>query len=368
LQELSKEQLVEAIKIPTSHDIRPKYLQGRRQPGEHYNFEFEFGLPERIVTDLQKTKTSGGVLPVLQISCERLYRTAKAREEKSLLTFRSKPLVVSSPDYEKLGPPDTQIRQYIDEAIQAGIAEQFPHMKEFDLEDERDRWKDVLHGMVYKQSDNTALTRICSEQELQITASKMECLADLAKMANFLSSGDRRILRNDPRGGKTTLKPLPFLSSDDRGILPSDPRTKKFSSDPSSAPVYASTQSQGDSSTTCEPTEPDTQYYSLGHDAIAVELDYWGSARNVIKTRQGFLRRVVEISYKAFAVYLIGIAMVVGFVSSDALDKSILGVLLILLLFGIGMWTLSHRVARRVSGRLIRSPLFRAFLTSRPAE
>lgn len=337
LPDLSNRQLVEAIKIPTSRKIPAKYLQGRQQPGEHYNFEFEFGLPERIVADLQKTKTSGGVLPVLQITCERLYRIAKKREDRTLLTFGSRPLTIDSSDYEKLGPPDTQVRQYIDESIEAGIAEQSPKMKGFDLEDERDRWKDVLHWMVYKQSDNTALTRICSEAEIRMTAEKMECMADFGRMARFLSSDDRRILRNDPRGEKATSQPLS---------------------------IFAGMQPQNDSAT----MESDTQYYSLGHDAIAVELDYWGSARNVIKTRQGFLRRIVEISYKAAAVYVIGIALVIGYVSSDGFDKYLFGAVFFFVVLGAGMWVMSGRIARRMSGLLIRSKLFQTFLTSRPAE
>jgi hypothetical protein len=341
LQELSKEQLVEAIRIPTSHSIREKYLQGRKQPGEHYNFEFEPGLPEKIISDLQKTKTSGGVLPVLQITCERLYRTVKDGEDRSLLPFGSKRLMITSSAYAKLGPPDTQIRQYIDEAIQAGIAQQRPGMAGFDLEDERDRWKDVLHSMVYKQSDNTALTRICSEQEMQVAAEKMECKADLGTMAKFLSKDDRRILRNDPRGQKATSKPLSIFA----GMVP-----------------------RNDNDAAGGSVESDTQYYSLGHDAIAVELDYWGSARNVIKTRQGFLKQIVEISYKAIAIYMVGIGLVVWYTSGFRFEKFNLVSLGVFFAIGTGTWAVSDQVARRVSRVLIRSKLFRAFLISRPNE
>ncbi|MDP1865409.1 MAG: hypothetical protein Q8L13_03555 [Bradyrhizobium sp.] len=354
LRELSKEQLVEAIRIPTSRNVRPKYLQGRKQPGEHYNFEFEFGLPERIVADLQKTKTSGGVLPVLQITCERLYRTARKRDDNSLLTFGSKPLLIASSDYAKLGAPDTQVRQYIDEAIEAGIAEHLPAMKGFELEDERDRWKDVLHSMVYKQSDNTALTRICSEQQLLAAAQKMECLADVGRMAKFLSNDDRRILRNDSRGQKTNAGPVSVFAG---------PLHKNENEDPN------------------ELTGADPQYYSLGHDAIAVELDYWGSARNVIKTRRGFLRRIIEVSAKTAAAYLILFSLFFTFATVESWNvksiqqslsdpPAILSLLVSAIFFfiGINLAIFSKQIAQHMDGVLIRSQVFRTFLTSRPAE
>ena len=128
LRELPAKQLVEAIKMPTSRTVEAKYLQGRKQPGEHYNFEFEpgvperseLGVPERIVEDLKKIKTPGGVLPVLQITCERLFRKAKDRPAKNLLTFGSRPWRITRDDYHNLiggidHGLDTQIRQYLDE-------------------------------------------------------------------------------------------------------------------------------------------------------------------------------------------------------------------------------------------------------------
>ena len=210
--------------------------------------------------------------------------------------------------------------------------------KGFDLEDERDRWKDVLHSMVYKQSDNTALTRICSEAELRTTAEKMECVAEFGRIAKFLSSDDRRILRNDPRGQRATSEPLPIFA----GLRPQ--------SDPGA------------------PTELEIQYYSLGHDAIAVELDYWGSARNVIKTRQGFRRRFVELAYKAAALYLMGIGLMFGYIGFDGSEKYLIAISVFFLALGPTAWVLSGRTARRMSGILIRSKLFQTFVTNRPAE
>jgi hypothetical protein len=346
LQELSNEQLVEAVKIPTSRKIRLKYLQGRKQPGEHYNFEFESGLPELIVSNLQKAKTSGGLLPVLQISCERLYRISKDRWAKSLLTFGSKPLITSA-DYEELGAPDAQVGQYIDEAIQAGITKQFGKITGFELEDERDRWKDVLHAMVYKQSDNTALTLIFSEQKLIETSLKMECQVPPHKMAEFLSTDDRRILRNDPRGQS-----------------------------PNASPVFAGTQTRFTQGNNEPPTNTSPLFYSLGHDAIAVELDFWGSARGIIKNRREFLRRWIELANHAVGAYTLIIAAVIAYSSLD--DWSIkaitrlfgpsnfvnLLVWLTILYVGFGLFVFSKRIARRLDGIVARSSIFKSFLVN----
>lgn len=84
LNELSDAELVEAIEAPTSHEILPRYLQGRSQPGDHYNFDFENkNLPQTIVANLKGIKNRGGVLPNLQATCIRLYRSAKPRKSST---------------------------------------------------------------------------------------------------------------------------------------------------------------------------------------------------------------------------------------------------------------------------------------------
>ena len=349
LQELSNEQLVDAIKIPTSREIRPKYLQGRKQPGDHYNFGFEFGLPELIVGNLQKTKTSGGVLPVLQITCERLYRIASDRWEKTFLTFASKRSITSA-DYDKLGPPDTQISQYIDEAIQAGVIEQFPDIKGFELDDERDRWKDVLHAMVHKQSDNTALTLIFSEGEVVATAVSMECQAYPKRMAEFLARDERRILRDDRRGQTASEKTAMIFA----GVKPNNSSTETAALD-DTTPLY----------------------YSLGHDAIAVDLDFWGSARSVIKSRRQFLRNSIEVGIKGAGFYAVFVAAIVAYVSIDNWSFKALAQLLdspltlfntlawlALLIGGASIFIFAKQFARRLDGIAARSPVFKALLTS----
>ncbi|MBR0697680.1 ATP-binding protein [Bradyrhizobium lablabi] len=355
LQELTNEQLVEAIRIPTSRNVRTKYLQGRRQPGDHYDFDFEFGLPETIVGNMQKAKTSGGILPVLQITCERLYRGAKDRWAKSFSTFGSTRLIRSS-DYEKLGPPDSQVGQYIDEAIQAGIIEQFPDLKGFEFEEERDRWKDVLHAMVHKQSDNTALTLILSEYRFVEIAEEMECRANPTQMAQFLSQDERRILRNDPRGQSASAKPVPIFAG-----------------------TQLNTSEKGDE------RHPDTDaaplYYSLGHDAIAVDLDFWGSARTVIKKRREFVRGWLELANKIAGGYIILIAIAIAYASIDDWNFRALGRLFsnpanmfnallwyAFLCIGANLFIFSKRLARHMDGIVIRSSIFKAFLMSPKAQ
>jgi hypothetical protein len=81
LKEMTREQLVAAIRVPTRGSVSEKYLQGRQQPRAYYNVVFEEGLPEAIAASLIRANTEGGILPVLQITCERLYAKADQRRQ-----------------------------------------------------------------------------------------------------------------------------------------------------------------------------------------------------------------------------------------------------------------------------------------------
>jgi hypothetical protein len=356
LHELFDKQLVEAIEMPASRNVGAKYLQGRKQPGEHYNFEFESGLPVRIVSDLRKIKASGGVLPVLQITCERLYRATKSRGEKGLLTFGSRPWHITHSDYQRLGPLDTQIQQYIDESILDGIAQQLPDMTGVKLAEERDRWKDVLHWMVHKQSDNTALSRICSGKELSDKAVEKRCRAKFAieeapekDMATFLSSEDRRILRKDPRGKSGTQSSFAIIAGPPPAdkTIPSRNKEKK---------------------------EKDPDYFSLGHDAMAVELDTWGATRTVLLRRRDYFKVVMQGMTKVFALYFAGAGILPVYLVYSSEDKFgkdwfwVFTLAVILLCFAASLWVFSEKIARRAVDSLIRSPLFRNLLTNPPVQ
>jgi hypothetical protein len=361
LRELPDDKLVEAIKMPTSQDVEAKYLQGREQPGKHYDFDFAPGVPELIVQDLKKIKTPGGVLPVLQITCERLYRKAKNRSDKSLLTFGER-LQITRSEYVHMtggkGGLDTQVRQYLDESIVEGIAHQLPDLKVPDLAEERDRWKDVLHYMVRKESDNTALSKICSGIELGIVADSNKCRAKFSDertpdkgMASYLSSEDRRILRKDRR--------KPGIQSPFVIVAGQSPAANSAGLDR-------------------EKKDQDFDYYSLGHDAIAVELDSWGATRTVLLHRRDYFGLIIQRLTQVFSVYLIAASLPVTFINyqsaqkltENRLESFSIALLFFMIFFIIAafLWIFSERIAREVVERLIRNPVFRNLLWEPPVQ
>ncbi len=272
LPELSTQQLVEAIRYPTSRDIPPKYLQGRPQPGDHYNFDFEAGLPDKIVSGLRSVnKAEGGILPLLQVTCERLFRMAKARKPPGRRQSRDGPWKITSSDFAQLGELDQQIDRYVDDTIQEEIQRQLPKLDVIDGAEELALWKDLLFSMVVNKPDNTAVTDIRSEAELQNDPAIVECHADFRQMCDALTR--ERILRLDTRG-----------SAFDRSLRTS---------------VRDST---GE--------EEDVKYFSLGTDAIAVVLSKWSATRKFIKDRQDFPKLFVSLGIKIAGGYIIFLGLI----------------------------------------------------------
>jgi hypothetical protein len=245
--------------------VSSKFLQGRPQPGIFYNFRFEEGLPETIADSLTGSHGPQSsplpVLPVLQITCERLYNRASAGRSGR----HTKPLIITHADYERLGKPDVQIDHYIHEKLLEAIKQACPKLTANDTEEEVALWKDVLHTMVHSQPDNTALTRICSEGELREAAKA--CRADFNLVIRTLVHPDNRLLREDPRGtGKEpgraiTLGPISTLDANRHQVSSWD--------------------------------ESANRYFSLGHDAIAISLSKWSSTRK-LELNQRYLARLVS--------------------------------------------------------------------------
>ena len=235
-----------------------------------------------------------------------------------------------------------------------GIAQQLPDLGGADLAEERDRWKDVLHWMVHKESDNTALSRICSGKDLNVRAEKNGCRAKFISggthdsgMASFLSSEERRILRKDHRRPGAQSQFMIFAG-----------------------PRPAATSARGDK----EEKDQAVDFYSLGHDAIAVELDTWGAARTVLLRRRDYFKVLMQRMTQVFAIYVAGASIFLIFTNYDstanfyvqALEK--LSGALISLMFAAGLWFFSERIAREVVERLMRSRVFQNLLWEQPVQ
>jgi hypothetical protein len=342
LQELSTEQLVEVIRFPTSRDILPKYLQGRPQPGDYYNFDIEAGLPEGIVRMLRSVKTEGGILPVLQITCERLFRLAKARHARGRQPFRlgqaatEKPWIIISTDLAPLGDLERQIDLYVDETIQEEIQRQRPKLDEVNVSEELALWKDILFSIVLRRPDNTAVTIIRSKAELLLTATELGCEVDSRQMIKALARDERRILRRDQRGPATEQTPR---------IIDAGP------------PLSHAT----DQSTDAD--DEDDAYFSLGHDAIAVALSKWSATRKIILGRRAFVKRSLNILTKIFAIYFLVAALILAAITfSDRLEWETVAIIGTLASWGGVIMVFSEKIANNMLKIVIRVPLFRRSL------
>lgn len=181
LDDLTKDQIITAIERPTSTE----YVEGFGIPFEHYKFKYEKGLPEKIATDLLSRKLAGGILPVMQIVCDRLYQNLSSKTTESGL--------ISETDYLLIGSIEVQI----DTSLNATFADwcsQNDITSEVDIEKETDRWKDVLSNLAGSQSDGTVTTSVVTAETLRQWTIEKNCKLDFEKTIRHLVSV--RILRD----------------------------------------------------------------------------------------------------------------------------------------------------------------------------
>jgi hypothetical protein len=124
---------------------------------------------------------------VLQVTCERLFRTAGARKRRGRRQLnREKPWIITLSDLVHLGECDQQIDLYVYETIQEEIQRQLPMLDEIDGAEELEIWKDLLYSMVLIRPDNSAVTVIRSESELQNDPAIKDCRTDFHQMCEAL--------------------------------------------------------------------------------------------------------------------------------------------------------------------------------------
>jgi hypothetical protein len=252
LNELSDLQLVEAINMPTSTKIPAKYLQGRQQPGVYYNFRFEEGLPERIVDDLRAVETKGGLLPVLQILVERLYKRAEYAHRSN----KEAAWKIALADYELSGKLETQVDGYVTEKLFNKIDAELPNLTPEQRVEELALWKDLLYELVLVEADNRALTRLRRASDLQKRVKDLGCKTDFYKMMEFLSHEDQRVLR--PAEELVDVK-----------------------------------------------TRETHAYYSLGHDAIAVALSKWRETRSLQIDQFSWAKKTVLYTMRGMSLFFL---------------------------------------------------------------
>jgi tetratricopeptide (TPR) repeat protein len=252
----------------------------------------------------------GGVLPVLQIACERLYKQAKAKRARGVKRWS-----ITAADYEILGDLDKQVDLYLDENILKKISHELPGLNDAQRDEELALWKDLLNQLVVVEPDKRALTIIRSWEELRKGAEELRCKVDFKKMIDFLAEDAQRILREDRR----TIEVPESLGNSDT--------------------VY---------------------YYSLGHDAIAAALSKWRETRELVLSRRSFVRNVLlNATIVTAATFLVAaVAVFVGFAGDETWQWSGVGIIMCLLLAAGVLLAARTRISESLARKIVNSIVF----------
>jgi len=126
LAELDRTGMIEAIINPTKSEKRLAHESAL----EHYGFTFQEGLPEEIAERVIDARPAGGVLPTLQVICDRLYQyTHKAhRAADEVWSIRRE-------DFLALGPPQEQILSHVKESLYEALEGKRPQTAASSIQD-----------------------------------------------------------------------------------------------------------------------------------------------------------------------------------------------------------------------------------------
>lgn len=197
LDDLTPEQIVSAIERPTERDSKGDY----GAPFDFYGFEYEPGLPQKITEDLMSKKLAGGILPVMQIVCDRLYHRTRPPGGGTWKITKS--------DYRSLGSIEDQLEEHFNQTFehlcgQNGITDKRAQ------EAEADRWKGVLTPLAKSQPDGTVTTDVKKAQDLSAAAKEAGCRLDFGKTMEYLDKA--RILRQVTLVDVESSKPIDCYS------------------------------------------------------------------------------------------------------------------------------------------------------------
>jgi hypothetical protein len=162
LGELDREGMVDAILHPT-----------RGSALEHYKFKFQQDVAEEIAERVMAAQPAGGILPTLQVICDRLYEyTRKARQGTDAVWC------IGMEDFIALGPPQEQILSHVKESLYEVLHEdRRGRSLRFDLkyDDQFDAWLNVLTGFAEIDADGRATTRTLTKPEVFELAARCKC-------------------------------------------------------------------------------------------------------------------------------------------------------------------------------------------------
>jgi hypothetical protein len=181
LTDLTEGQLIEAIERPTLE--RP--IKGFGSSREVYRFKYAKGLSGEIARDLLETVGSGGVLPIMQLVCSRLYKAARARDQHGITE-------ISKNNYQSVGGVKGQIEAHVADVVRELVT--MNSSERAYVEVEVDRWREALLVLSKTQVDGTVTTELVPRVKLEEEVGKAGCVIPFSDaIVRFLE--DYRIVR-----------------------------------------------------------------------------------------------------------------------------------------------------------------------------
>jgi hypothetical protein len=181
LKELSEDDLIRAIVRPTSDD----HFGDHGSPRHEYKFRFARGLPQLIAKDLKRAVPAGGILPVMQLVCGRLYDVVRNRNDEALVD-------ITLSDYRGLGGVEGQLDGHVSDVLKkvclvGGISDQ-------EVQHEIKRWRCVLLSLAKSQIDGTVTTEMVPVANFVEIVRASGCLIPAETAIQLLSKEENRIL------------------------------------------------------------------------------------------------------------------------------------------------------------------------------
>jgi hypothetical protein len=162
LTDLADDQLLEAIVRPSSSDD----VDGYGAPRDVYKFKYAGRVAQGIARDLQQTVASGGILPVMQLVCSRLYADARAKNDADAPAKDDTGVVtISRSDYERLGGVEGQVEAHVRDAL--GFLCRANGVPKSLVEVERLKWRKALLVLAKTQVDGTVTTELVPRIDLE---------------------------------------------------------------------------------------------------------------------------------------------------------------------------------------------------------
>ena len=182
LNALSREEMVNAIKLPT-RDIE---IPGYGNPHDYYKYSFEEGVPEAIVDNLpSRQRVSSAALPIMQIVCKTLYERTMLKADTLEWTIKLN---------DTLG--DFDFSDYVMKYLDDVLSEILHEVKgQWSVKSELIKWKCLLSKFVYRDWNGTITSKSLSRKFLIQLGNVILIHSDIAGIIDRLCGESCQILR-----------------------------------------------------------------------------------------------------------------------------------------------------------------------------